>query len=799
VRSGVQAFVRAGVLAALLLAAGAGVFALLPLRADLTVLLPDQQSEDLAIMNQALRSGPAGRTVLIAIAPADGAAGPERLATLSRAYKAALIDTGHYAHVVNGSFALDAGALDPFRDVRYRLNPPLAADTYTAEGLSRKLKDLLVELRGLGSPVIEDLMAADPTLRTLEVAELWRESDGPRTQNGVWVGREGKRAVLIALSKREGFDVSAQRAAVAALDSAERAVEADHGPVALTTAGPPVITVKGRQAVNAETARLLGLSLPVVAVVLLLAFYRLSVVLAAAVPLIAGFAAGAAAVAGVFGTVHVTTLGFGATLVGVTVDYPLHLFAHQRRARGPWATARHIWPALRLGVVTTAIGFVPLVFSSFPGVAQLGLFTLVALLVAALVTRYALPWTARPIQLPDARKIWDRAAPLHHASARLRWPALGLALGCAALMSFKGDALWEADLRALSPTPQELKDTDKALRADLAATNPRFLVVIQGDDPQQVLRRGEALLPALRELREAGVLAGFDTLARYLPSRARQAERLAALPDRAALRDRLTQATAGLPFEPGTFAPFVDDLSAAKRAGPVRPGELDHPALRSRVANLLVDTDAGARGFAFIRGLRDPARLERALAETRVPGTRLLDLKAETETLLRGYRTETLTWIALGGVLAALALGVGLRRARPVMLVSGAVAVSVLVTAGVLVVVGTSLTVFHLLGLMVVAGLGLDYAIFLREAAEAERPRAEAKGPRGDAHGRDARRSVVICAVTSTTVFAILAGAEFPMLAQLGTTVAIGAAASLVFGLVFTGRDVRRDTGAAET
>ena len=787
-RAGVQAFVRAGVLVALLLAATAGVFALLPLRADLTVLLPDQQSEDLAIMNQALRSGPAGRTVLIALEPDDGAADPERLAALSRAYKTALTDTGYYAQVINGSFALDGGALDPFRAYRYRLNPPLDPADYTAEGLAEKLQELLVELRGLGSPVIEELMAADPTLRTLEVARLWRDSGGPNKQNGVWVGQDGERAVLVALSKREGFDVSRQRAVVAALETAEAAVEAEHGAITLTTAGPPVITVKGRETVNAETARLLALSLPVVALVLLLAFYRISVVLAAAVPLIAGFGAGAAAVAGVFGTVHVTTLGFGATLVGVTVDYPLHLFAHQRRGHGPWATARRIWPALRLGVVTTAIGFVPLVFSSFPGVAQLGLFTLVALVVAALVTRYALPWTAQPIQLPEARALWDRLAPLHHASARLRWPALALAVACLGLMSFKGDALWEADLRALSPTPQELKATDKALRADLAATNPRFLVAIQADDAQAVLQRGEALSGTLRRLREQGVLAGFDTLARYLPSRAAQAERLAALPDRAALADRLAQATAGLPFDPGTFEAFVDELSAAKQAGPVGPDDLQHPALRSRVANLLVETADGARGFAFIRGLRDPDALETALAETDVPGTRLLDLKAETETLLRGYRTETLTWIALGGVLAAVALGAGLRRARPVLLVSGAVAASVLATAGALVVLGTSLTVFHLLGLMVVAGLGLDYAIFLREAAEAERPRAGAKEADGDTHGRDARRSVVICAVTSTAVFAILGGAEFPMLAQLGTTVAIGAALSLLFGLIFTGR-----------
>jgi predicted exporter len=789
VRAGIQAFVRAGVLVALLLAATAGVFALLPLRADLTVLLPDQQSEDLAIMNQALRAGPAGRTVLIGLSPADGKATPKRLATLSRAYKAALMETGHYAHVVNGSFALDAEALQPFRDYRYRLNPPLDPDAYTAQGLAKKLEELLLELRGLGSPVIEDLMADDPTLRTLEVARLWRDSGGPERANGVWVGQDGGRAVLIALSKAEGFDVAAQRAVVAALHDAARTVEAEHGAVEMDLGGPPVITVKGRETVNAETARLLALSLPVVAFVLLATFRRLSVGLAAAVPLIAGFGAGAGAVAAAFGTVHVTTLGFGATLVGVTVDYPLHLFGHQRDRTGPWATAARIWPALRLGVLTTAIGFVPLVFSSFPGVAQLGLFTLVALLVAALVTRYALPWTASPIRLPEASGFWHRFQPLHHQLAILRWPALVLGLVCLTVLTVKGDQIWDADLEAVSPTPKEMKQRDKALRADLAATNPRFLVVIAGADDQEVLARGEKLLATLRDLREQGVLAGFDTLARYLPSAATQAERLAALPDRAELETRLAEARQGLPFEAGTFAPFVDDLAAAKRAGPVAPDDLDHPALRSRVANLLVGTEDGARGFAFIRGLRDPERLDAALAATQVPGVRLLDLKEETEALLRGYRTETLTWIALGGVLAALALLLGLRKPRAVALVAGAVGVSVVTTAAVLVLAGTTLTVFHLLGLMVVAGLGLDYAIFLREAAEAEYPREADTSAHGADDGLDARRSVVVCAITSTAVFAILAGAEFPMLAQLGTTVAIGAALSLVFGLVFTGRE----------
>ncbi|MFP3345443.1 hypothetical protein R0J87_23455, partial [Halomonas sp. SIMBA_159] len=80
---------------------------------------------------------------------------------------------------------------------------------------------------------------------------------------------------------------------------------------------------------------------------------------------------------------------------------------------------------------------------------------------------------------------------------------------------------------------------------------------------------------------------------------------------------------------------------------------------------------------------------------------RLLDLKAETEALLAGYRDETLTWVGLGATLGLAVLILGLQRPGPVGRVGAAVAVSVLVTVAVLVLAGTALTLFHLLGLMV--------------------------------------------------------------------------------------------------
>ncbi|MBK1669715.1 hypothetical protein CKO28_16875 [Rhodovibrio sodomensis] len=783
-RAHLAALLRPLLVLAVLGGLGAAILTLVPVRADLSILLPERQSEDLALLQRALSEGPANRTVMIGLTPANPPANAraraQKLAAISAAMKRELRASGLFDRVANGRLALDPDTLEPFLAHRYRLNPPLEPQAFTEAGLGRAFDRLLTELRGLGSPLIERIMPRDPTLRAFEVARLWRGDSGPRKLNGVWVGREGARAVLLARSARQAFDAGGQAQVLAAIDAAVQAVEAEHGPVEAVRSGPSVIAVESRNMAESESRRLLVWSLPVVALILLAAFRRPSVLVASAVPLATGFVAGAGAVAGVFGEILAPTLGFGAILIGVGVDYPLHQFAHRRPAEAPDASARRIWPALSLGAATTAIGFLPLMMSSFPGVAQLGVFTLAGLLAAAAVTRWLLPWLVRPVHLPPAAAAWDRLAPLHAALGRLRGPALLLAAAAVGWLALQGPSVWQDDLRGLSPIPESRKQIDQGLRADLSATSPRYLIAVEAPDVQTLLQRQEALQPTLDALRDSGAVAKIDLLARYLPSAARQRARLDALPDAQTLRRRLADALAARPFSPGTFEPFVADVAAARAAGPLTPSDIQSPLLASRLQTLLVETSDGrVLGFGYIEGLRDEARLRAALRAAEVPGVRLLDIKAQTEALMRGYRAETLRWIALGAVLGLGALALGLRAVRPVAQVGAAVLVSVALSAALLVALGTALSLFHLLGLMVVAGLGLDYAIFLRQAV-----RDDAASPGG---GRGGRRSVVVCAATSLAVFAILSTAAIPMLGQLGTTVTLGAGISLASGLVFTG------------
>jgi predicted exporter len=159
--------------------------------------------------------------------------------------------------------------------------------------------------------------------------------------------------------------------------------------------GPGVFAVEARAKIERAAIRLSIIS-SILVVTLLFAVYRSFTALALGLaPVASGAVIGIAAVALGFGAVHGITLGFGITLIGESVDYSIYFFVQSHRLRQDETAAkswqRAWWPTIRLGMLTSVCGFASLLPSGFPGLAQLGLYSISGLVAAALVTRFVLP------------------------------------------------------------------------------------------------------------------------------------------------------------------------------------------------------------------------------------------------------------------------------------------------------------------------------------------------------------------------------------------------------------------------
>src|SRR5262249_1745619 len=122
-------------------------------------------------------------------------------------------------------------------------------------------------------------------------------------------------------------------------------------------------------------------------------------------------------------------------------------------------------------------------------------------------------------------------------------------------------------------------------------------------------------------------------------------------------------------------------------------------------------------GVVPLSGIRDAAVLRDAVAHAPVPGVSWIDLQESSSELMYEFRTRALMAFGVGAILIVLVLAIGLRSIRVAARIALPVVVAVFATSALLVVLGFRLTVFHLVALMLVAGVGTNYALFLARGA----------------------------------------------------------------------------------
>ncbi|MFA8324058.1 MMPL family transporter [Burkholderia ubonensis] len=765
--------------------------------ADLSAFLPRSPSAGQRVLVDQLRDGLVSRLILVAI---DGDTAAAR-AVLSRRMAAALRDDPQFAAVNNGEPVSDARDQQFIVEHRYLLSPAVTPQRFTADGLHQALGESLDLLGSSAGLFAKALLPRDPTG---EVAALVGQLDSgalPASRNGVWASRDGTRAVLVVQTAAAGSDTDAQARAIDAVRRAfDTARQATPGASSCTLAmtGPGVFSVDTRDTIRRDVERLSTLSLLLI-VALLLTLYRSPRTLALGLlPVLSGIAAGLAAVSAAFGTVHGLTLGFGTTLIGEAVDYSIYLFVQSAQA-GPrdatrpadatraWLAA--YWPTIRLGVLTSVCGFASMLFSGFPGLVQLGLYSIAGLTAAALVTRFVLPPLRDDhVAIRDVSRAGAALARAAAAAPRLRWPLAALVLAACAALALHRDGLWSRELAALSPVPEHAQALDARLRADVGAPDVRYLVVIPAASAQAALEGAERVAGQLQPLVDHGVLAGFENPARYLPSDAAQRARQASLPDAGTLAARLRAAVAHQPItvKPDLFAPFVADVDAARHAPLLTRADLRGTSMALAVDALLTgragrwsamlplrapDAARAAHAAQATPSL-DAAPIRAAVARAGVPGALFVDMKAEADRLYVDYVREDIRLSLAGFAAIAVLLLIALRSPRRVVRALAPLVAAVLVVAAGFAAAGVPLTILHLIGMLLIVAVGSNYALFFCK--------------RGDAQPVTPHTLVSLLVANLATVagFGLLALSQVPLLETFGLTVGPGAMLALAFAAI---------------
>lgn len=488
------------------------------------------------------------------------------------------------------------------------------------------------------------------------------------------------------------------------------------------------------------------------AVVLLawLAFRRFAPLVLTALSLLVGVAAGLTATGVVFGQVHLLTLVFGASLVGVAEDYGIHYFA--ARQGQPWARPRSLMrallPGLLLALATSVLAYLALGLAPFPGLRQMAVFSAAGLLGAflsavcwfPLLDRSA-PRDSRFAQVVRGSLVrWPRWQP-----TRMAWTALAvLGLLCAA-------GLWQLrasdDLRSWQASPAALRASELQVGRALGTPSVAQFYVVRGAGAQQVLEREEALKQALESAVARGALTGYAAVSDWVPSLRRQQSD-------AGLRERVeSQVLAGVNSALGERL-----ARPAAAAAPLRPEDwLASPASAAARQLWLGETGGEFTTVVMLQGLQDQSVLpELARLADSLPGVRWVDRASDVSSVLGRYRRAMTALLLAGHLLVFLALWTRFRsdawRAWLPTVLASVVAIA---AQGWL---GEPFQLAHILALLLLLGMGVDYGIFLLEH---------------DGDGA-AWLAVVLGAASTWLAFGLLALSSTPALHAFGLTMMIG-------------------------
>ncbi len=732
---------------------------------DLRLFMPAPHSATERLLLEEVSQGPASRLLLLSISGAP----TEELASTSEALAAALHTDPAFGLVTNGEFRLETipQALLPYR---YLLSPTLDHERLDADFLRAQLTERERDLASPAAGLLEPLIPRDPTLEIVKLLQSWEPAQEPRQVDGVWFNARSSAALLIVQTAAAAFDPQGQRAAITRLEQTFARTRGSNSE-RLTISGPGAFSVmmQGRSEADARLAGILDTIGMIV--LMLLAYRRVGYVLLGALPLATAGIAGLATVTALFGTVHGITIAFGFTLIGVALDYPIFLFSHELPQVAAAVTARSVWPTLATAVTGICVAYLAFLASGVVGLEQLACFNVAGLAAAGLVTRYALPRTLGPgsrdygqMLLPQRLAAWFAAVP------RPGLCALVLCVACVGLLVLVPGPLWQDDLGRLTPVPQAALEQYAALRQELGAPDVRYLAAVEGASADEVLQREERLRGALTTLISQRAISGFDDAAHYLPSEATQLKRRADLPDAQRLAASLEQATRGLAFRAGLFAPFLQDVARARELPALTPAGVSGTPLELSIGSLLIERDGRWTGLVTFTDVRDPRELD-SLRSASGGAVSVLDLKQASEQLVTHQREHILWSVGVAAVLLVCVVLVALRSLRRALSVVTPMALTTLVTLAVLHGLGFTLNLFHLVALVLAAGLGLDYGLF------SERSSRDPQARRRTLH------ALLVCAAAACTVFAVLATSALPVLRSIGITVVIGVVGNFVLAL----------------
>jgi len=496
----------------------------------------------------------------------------------------------------------------------------------------------------------------------------------------------------------------------------------------------------------------------------------------------------------IFGSIHILTIVFGASLIGVVGDYSLHFYYFYNKTSDPEnnlsknnspennssknqpsttqssGNTLQLYRALLLSLMTSVIGYGALSLSGLEALKQVAIFSGLGLIYSWLMVIVIGSSLIKDnkVRIHDGflQKIIAR---LLQAFARLSYSsylclALLLFIGLLAFNRFNFPA--NDSPKAFFAINQTLVAQEKFISGLVSTHEPSSFIVIDADNAQELYKRIESLQATLGD--DAAGLFGVHN---FFPS-----------PEQQVLNYTANQR---LYVENGIAAQFLQqhpinaisakELSesyAHSKSTRLSPAEFFSQQGLS-LPPFWVESGTRIYSFILIPKTLDTTKLAERLSK--LEHVKFVSAIADIETSLKHLRFSALQllFVALALISILVYFQYKLWATLKIMAVP---AFSIVLSLSGLAALGIPITLFHIMALFLVLGLSMDYVIFAAEMSDDSVATLTA---------------IVLAATTSLLSFGLLVFSSLPAVSAFGITVIIGSALNLFGAMALASQKIK--------
>ncbi len=665
-------------------------------------------------------------------------------------------------------------------------NLPLFLETSDYGAIQNKLsQDSITKITGdnyrtLISPtgiVAKKSIVRDPLGLSFIALKKLRQlgfGEGFKLKNGFLLNEEEENILLFISPKFGSGETNKNLPFSDALYSIQYALNAKYGKKASSEYfGAALSAVSNAKQIERDIKFTVGIALTLLVVLLILFYRKLVLPLILFAPTLFGGLLAIAFLCLIRDKISALSLGIGAILLGVTLDYGLHILTHIRNGEDMESLFKEVAPSVLISSLTTASAFLCLLFLDSQALQDLGLFAAISVLGASVFALLFIPQVYRGKKALTAQKtILDQWANFEwHKS---KWAIAALAILFVTSIFTYHKVVFDQDITKLNYETQALLDARERLEKLTDIGSKSLYLSTYGENLQEVLKRNDSLYLQLEQLKERGKIVSFGSVGTLVKSNRTQQQKIEAwqrfwgASKIDSLKQNLIDSGSDLGFKPTTFSRFYSLLDAD-----FEPLQLaDISAIESfSVDDYIVKDENGTTITSLVKVDDTHANGIREQFEN-TPNTLLIDRQNVNETFLGNLKNDFNHLLTYSLIVVLLILFLFYRSFTLTLITSIPIFVTWFLTVGIMGLLHIEFNIFNIIICSFIFGLGVDYSIFMTNGLLTEYRT-------GEKTLTTHKTSIILSVITTIAGVGVLIFAKHPVLYTVSVVSLIGIGCAL--------------------